>query len=122
MFENIDVDGIDNPELKKLVVLLLNTIEQELLKNRVLTEEVQRLRDELARLKGGNPKPRFPSNKTPQITLASRSAMSPRAGTRNPNRISSPSRVPNRLSFRSQNCRPTRSSKAGRDITFRSCI
>ena len=66
MFENIDVDGIDNPELKKLVVLLLNTIEQELLKNRVLTEEVQRLRDELARLKGGNPKPRFPSNKTPQ--------------------------------------------------------
>ena len=57
MFENIDVDGIDNPKLKKLVVLLLNTIEQELLKNRVLTEEVQRLRDELARLKGGNPKP-----------------------------------------------------------------
>ena len=66
MFENIDVDGIDNPELKKLVVLLLNAIEQELLKNRVLAEDNQRLRDENARLKGGNPKPRFPSNKTPQ--------------------------------------------------------
>jgi hypothetical protein len=66
MFENIDVGSIDNPELKKLVVLLLNAIEQELQKNRVLAEEVQRLRDELARLKGGNPKPRFPINKTPQ--------------------------------------------------------
>lgn len=61
MFENIDVDGIDNPELKKLVVLLLNAIEQELQKNRVLAEDNQRLRDELARLKGGNSKPRFPS-------------------------------------------------------------
>jgi hypothetical protein len=64
MFEGIDVDGIDNPELKKLVVLLLNGIEQELQRNRVLTEEVQLLRDEIARLKGGNPKPRFPSSKT----------------------------------------------------------
>jgi hypothetical protein len=66
MFDNIDVDGIDNPELKKLVVLLLNAIEQELQKNRLLTEEAQRLRDENARLKGGNPKPRFPSSKTRQ--------------------------------------------------------
>lgn len=66
MFENIDVDGIDNPELKKLVVVLLNTIEQELQKNRVLAEDNQRLRDENARLKGGNAKPRFPGSKPPQ--------------------------------------------------------
>ncbi len=78
MFENIDVDGIDNPELKKLVVLLLNAIEQELQKNRVLAEEVQRLRDENARLKGGNAKPRFPGSKSPQNHSSEQQRSEPR--------------------------------------------
>ena len=66
MFEGIDIDGIDNPELKKLVVVLLNTIEQLHERLDLVTEEVQQLRDENARLKGGNSKPRFPSSKTRQ--------------------------------------------------------
>jgi len=84
MFENIDVDGIDNPELKKFVVLLLNTIEQELQKNRMLAEDNQRLRDENARLKGGNAKPRFPGSKPPQNHSSEQQRSEPKVWKKRP--------------------------------------
>ena len=60
LYDDIDIGAVDNPEIKKLVVTLLNSIEQLHEQVQALTDENQRLRDEIARLKGGNAKPRVP--------------------------------------------------------------
>jgi Transposase IS66 family len=57
----VDLDQLADPALRRLIGRLLNRIEDLQAENAALREETQRLRDEVARLKGVSPRPRFPA-------------------------------------------------------------
>ena len=57
MLEDIDLNRIEDLYAKQCVVLLLNLTESHLEQNALLKEQVQLLRDEIARLKGQQGKP-----------------------------------------------------------------
>jgi regulator of replication initiation timing len=60
---NIDVDNFGDENIKQAILLLYNLIEELSQTIRALQEENQRLRDEVSRLKGEQPKPRIRPNK-----------------------------------------------------------
>src|SRR4030042_2408270 len=55
----IEIPEIPEEERTPTIIALLNVISQLSENNRLLAEENQRLRDEIARLKGGNPRPKI---------------------------------------------------------------
>jgi hypothetical protein len=57
----VDLAQIADPTLRRLIGRLLDRIEEVQAENAALREENQRLRDELARLKGLPPRPTFPT-------------------------------------------------------------
>src|SRR5215210_4158901 len=56
----LDLDQITDPSARRALHGLLNLVEEVVAENRALREEVQRLRDENARLKGEQGRPTFP--------------------------------------------------------------
>lgn len=66
MLENLDLSRIGDPYARECIVQLLNLIEDVTAALRVSQEEVQRLRDEVARLKGEKGKPDIKAN-TPKV-------------------------------------------------------
>ena len=64
MLEKFDLDQIQDIEsARQAIVMLLNLVENIKLENRELQEQVQRLRDEINRLKGEQGKPKIKPNK-----------------------------------------------------------
>jgi len=63
MLEDIDPNRIEDPYAKQCVLTLLNLTESHLKQNALLKEQVQILRDEIARLKGQQGKPDLKPNK-----------------------------------------------------------
>ena len=63
MLEDIDPDKIEEPHAKQCVVTLLNLAESHFEQIRLLKEQNQILRDEIARLKGQQGKPLVKPNK-----------------------------------------------------------
>jgi hypothetical protein len=61
---DFDLDAIADPALRALVAGLLNLREQDCATLRALQEENQRLRDEIARLKGEHGQPKPPANRS----------------------------------------------------------
>src|SRR5215210_174252 len=62
----LDLDQIVDPEARRALHGLLNLVEEVVAENRALREEVQRLRDELARLKGEHGRPAItPTQRAP---------------------------------------------------------
>jgi hypothetical protein len=61
MFEELDLDRITDESARSVIGRLLTTVEELLAANRALQDENQRLRDEIAHLKGTPGAPRFPS-------------------------------------------------------------
>lgn len=66
MFEDIDLNAIQEEKARELVKRLLNTIEQLSAEVRDLRVEIQHLRDENNHLKGEQGKPNIKGNKTAQ--------------------------------------------------------
>ncbi len=65
MFDLIDLDHLTDPEqVKEGLRLLLNLLEELKQDNVALRKELQRLRDELNRLKGEQAKPDIKANKS----------------------------------------------------------
>jgi hypothetical protein len=63
MLEDIDPNKIEDPHAKQCIVTLLNLTESHLEQIRLLKEQNQLLRDEIARLKGQQGKPNIKPNK-----------------------------------------------------------
>jgi len=69
----IDLDGIDDPNIRRCMVGLLNIIQQQSKRIAALEDVVQRQRDEIARLKGEQGKPDIkPNNRTGDISSEKR--------------------------------------------------
>lgn len=65
--QNIDLTKLNlDPQVQQLMRRLLNHIELLTTENRELQAEVQRLRDEIAQLKGGQGKPKIKANRSEQ--------------------------------------------------------
>lgn len=60
MLDNFDPCSIADPDLRRLFLLLLNEREEVLSQLQVLQQENQRLKDEIRKLKGLSPRPKFP--------------------------------------------------------------
>ena len=68
MFDLIDLDHLTDPEqVKEGLRLLLNLLEELKQDNVALRKELQRLRDELNRLKGEQAKPDIKANKSREV-------------------------------------------------------
>ena len=63
MLENFDPQQIQDIETRKIVIYILNLVEELNQKNIALSEEIQRLRDENNRLKGEQGKPNIKESK-----------------------------------------------------------
>jgi Transposase IS66 family len=63
---NLDLDRIQDDATRSAVQALLNLVERLYAENLALRQEVQRLNDEIARLKGEQGKPTFPVNRSAQ--------------------------------------------------------
>lgn len=63
---DVNLDAISDLEIREVVRQLLNIIEAQASENAALRLEVQQLRDELARLKGGSGKPSITPSVAPQ--------------------------------------------------------
>jgi predicted RNase H-like nuclease (RuvC/YqgF family) len=61
--ETVDLSGIPDEGAREAIVRLTNLVEQLASENRGLREKVQRLQDELNRLKGQSPRPRSQGGK-----------------------------------------------------------
>jgi len=59
MLDELDPSQIDDPVLRQEFVALINLLEKALGENSLLKVEVQRLKDEIIRLKGGQGRPPF---------------------------------------------------------------
>ena len=62
MLENIDLNQIQDENARELVARLLNLVEKLSLDLRDAQSEIQRLRDEVNRLKGEQGKPKIKGN------------------------------------------------------------
>lgn len=67
----IDIEGISDKNIKEGILLLFNLIEELSSTIRELHEENQRLRDEVSRLKGEQPKPNIKANKQEKRDISS---------------------------------------------------
>jgi hypothetical protein len=65
MFDDIELNAIQEENARELVKRLLNMVEQLSRETRELRVENQRLRDEVNRLKGEQGKPNIKGNKAP---------------------------------------------------------
>jgi hypothetical protein len=63
MFEDVDLNGIQEENVRELVKRLLNMIEQLSGEVREVREENQRLRDEINRMKGEQGQPKIQGKK-----------------------------------------------------------
>ena len=63
MLENFDPNTIEDEGLRQVVLYLMNTVEVQQAKLAEQAEEIQRLRDEISRLKGEQGKPKIAANK-----------------------------------------------------------
>ena len=66
MLDQAQLNRIQDPEVRRVVLLLANLYEQALTENDALRAEIQRLKDEINRLKGEQGKPDVKPNKPPQ--------------------------------------------------------
>jgi len=73
MLENVDLSNIQDENARQLIVRLLNLIEAVSTDLREAQAEIQRLRDEINRLKGeqGKPKIKANSSKPPRVDYSS---------------------------------------------------
>ena len=62
ILDDLDLSAIQDERIRQCIVLLLNLVEQLKRENAELRAEVQQLRDEIARLKGEQPKPKIKGN------------------------------------------------------------
>lgn len=65
MLQDVDPNSIKDEEVRRIVVALLNLVEQLQADNRALAEENRRLRNEINRLKGEQGKPEFKPKPAP---------------------------------------------------------
>src|SRR5215831_8426972 len=63
MLENFDPNTIEDEGLRQVVLYLMNMVEVQQAKLAGQAEEIQRLRDEISRLKGEQGKPKIAANK-----------------------------------------------------------
>lgn len=82
MLDDLDLGGVRDPEAQRVVGVLLNVVEQQAAQIGQLKAANQALRDEVARLKGEQGKPRVLPNKRPAPTDRSSEAerREPRSG------------------------------------------
>lgn len=69
--KHIDPDQITNAELRSVVVLLLNLIEEQAQKIGLLEQEIRTLKDENAKLKGGNARPHLKASVKDKANISS---------------------------------------------------
>jgi len=69
--KHIDPDQIPNEEFRSVVVLLLNLIEEQAQKIGLLEREIRALKDENARLKGGNARPQIKASVKEKVNISS---------------------------------------------------
>ena len=69
--KHIDPDQITNVELRSVVVLLLNLIEEQAEMIGMLEQENRALKDENAKLKGGNARPQIKSSVKEKVNISS---------------------------------------------------
>ncbi|MDZ4796394.1 MAG: hypothetical protein SGI83_19150 [Bacteroidota bacterium] len=67
----IDPDQITNVELRSVMVLLLNTIEDQAQKIESMEQEIRALKDENAKLKGGNARPQMKPSVKEKVNISS---------------------------------------------------
>ncbi len=65
LLTTLDLTTIADPTLRLLVTRLLNLLDTQLQANRELRAELQQARDEIARFKGEQARPRIPGNTPP---------------------------------------------------------
>jgi len=63
MIEDFDPKNIEDEGLRQIFLYLMNVVETQQAKLAEQAEEIQRLRDEISRLKGEQGKPKIPANK-----------------------------------------------------------
>ncbi len=61
MLDELDPSQIEDPVLRQQFMALINLLEKALSENTLLKVEVQRLKDEITLLKGGQDRPPFKS-------------------------------------------------------------
>jgi hypothetical protein len=81
---NLDLDRIQDDATRSAVQALLNLVERLYAENLALRQEVQRLKDEIARLKGEHGKPTFPVNRSAQPKRPAASNLSSEQERREP--------------------------------------
>jgi hypothetical protein len=81
---NLDLDRIPDDATRSAVQALLNLVERLYAQNLALRQEVQRLKDEIARLKGEHGKPTFPANRSAQPKRPASSDLSSEKERREP--------------------------------------
>ncbi len=86
MLEDIDPNRIEDPYAKQCVVTLLNFVESQLAQNTLLKEQVQLLREEIARLKGQQGKPDVKPNKPAVDHSSEKQRRLPTVWQKRPNR------------------------------------
>lgn len=68
MLADLDLSGISDDRARALLVRLLNLLEDQAADLRTAQDQIQRLRDEIKRLKGEQAKPEIKPNTTPPAT------------------------------------------------------
>ncbi len=63
MLDDLDLSGIEDERARELIIRLLNLLEDVMADLRAAQAEIQRLRDENARLKGEQGKPKIKPNR-----------------------------------------------------------
>ena len=94
MFEDIDLDAIQEENARELVKRLLNMVEQLSAEGRELRIENQRLRDEVNRMKGEQGKPNIRGNQSGRAAQADHSSEAERHQNRKRHKKSKKSDVP----------------------------
>lgn len=62
VLDDFDPNSIADPNLRRFVLQLINRQEELLAEHRLLRQENERLKDEIRRLKGQSPRPKFPGS------------------------------------------------------------